>query len=101
MGQRTLYDPGRNGEATPFYQTFLEPENWWKWFKPDEPLDDDGWMQVIKVYHKYNRHGTIIMACKEQHMYNNHKCTGTLASSPGPFLAFQNCTLHLGTRLPV
>ena len=49
MGQRTLYEAGRHGAATPFYQTFLEPADWWKWFKGDEPEENEGWMQVIKI----------------------------------------------------
>ena len=47
MGRRTLYDAGRSGVF--FNQTFLEPADWWKWFKDDkddEPADDEGWTSV-------------------------------------------------------
>ena len=53
MGQSILYDTARRGAATPFYQTFLEPADWWKWFKDDEPEDNKGWMQVNIVLQSY------------------------------------------------
>ena len=29
-----------------FYQTTMQPTNWYKWFTKDESKDDDGWTQV-------------------------------------------------------
>lgn len=46
MGQRTLYDAG-GGRAVPFYETFLEPSDWWTWFDEDAEINDEEWTKVV------------------------------------------------------
>ena len=48
LGQNTLYNAGTVDTSVPFLQTSLSPKIWWKWFKDDNPIDDDGWTQVMK-----------------------------------------------------
>lgn len=42
----TLYEPRSDSGAITFYETFLEPPNWWEWFHHDASSDNKGWTQV-------------------------------------------------------
>lgn len=43
MAQQERIDPGGDGSA--FYNTVLEPADWWKWFQDDQ-ASDEGWTEV-------------------------------------------------------
>ena len=48
----TLYEPRSDGDAITFYETFLEPANWWEWFHHDASSDNEGWTQVKLIITK-------------------------------------------------
>ena len=43
MAQQERIDPG--GDGSKFYNTVLEPADWWKWFQDDQ-ISDEGWTEV-------------------------------------------------------
>ena len=53
MERNKMADAG-NTDGT-FYQTNMQPANWYTWFSKEGAKDDDGWTQVWNFKYKCTR----------------------------------------------
>ena len=44
MAMLQEYDAGKSGQ--PFYHTSMMPDDWYKWFDPENHDSDEGWTEV-------------------------------------------------------
>ena len=67
------YDAGKSGQS--FYHTSMTPDNWYKWFDPENHDSDEGWTEVRQgiLHYLWSKEGKTLNCkrwrCREDSIY--------------------------------
>ena len=73
MAMLQEYDAGKSGQ--PFYHTSMTPDDWYKWFDPENHDSDEGWTEVRQgiLHYLWSKEGKTLNCkrwrCREDSIY--------------------------------